>query len=64
MIFGVTKAINGVAGALAAGVPVMSDTSGRMIVATSTNQAVGITIEAATAQNQVIAVKFVGPSKF
>ena len=66
VIFGITKAINGVAGALAAGVPVMADTSGRIIVAVSsgTNQACGITLEAATAQNQVIAMKFVGNTKF
>lgn len=64
VIFGVTKSINGTAGALAAGTPVMADTSGRIIAATTGNQACGITIEAATAQNQVIAMKFVGTAKF
>jgi len=64
VIFGVTKAINGVAGALAAGVRVMCDTSGRAIVGTSTNQVWGVTLEAATAQNQVIAVKFIGSATF
>jgi len=64
VIFGITKAINGVAGALAAGVRVMCDTSGRCVVGTSTNQVWGVTLEAATAQNQVIAVKFIGSATF
>ena len=62
VIFGVTKMINGTAGALAAGIPLMADTAGRVIAATaaSTNQAVAVSIEACTAQNQVFAAKFLG----
>ena len=62
VIFGITKAINGTAGALAAGQPLMADTAGRVILATTSavNQVIGISLEAATAQNQVIAIKFLG----
>ena len=64
LIFGVTKCINGVAGALAAGTPVMADTSGRCIVATTGNQACGIIIDGGATQNQVCTMKFVGTTKF
>jgi len=62
---GVTKMINGVAGALAFGAALMTDGSGRVIVWTTagTNYAVGYTLEAATAQNQVVTAVVMPASK-
>jgi hypothetical protein len=50
-ILGVTKAIAGAA--ITAGAALMTDTSGRLITATSTNHRVGIALETVTATGQV-----------
>lgn len=51
---GISKAVAGAA--FSAGALLMTDTSGRLITATSTNSAVAKAIEAATAANQVVTV--------
>jgi hypothetical protein len=56
MISGVTRAINGVAGALAAGVPVYLDSVGRVTTTAQAGQCVGITETAAAAQGEVVSV--------
>lgn len=62
-ILGISKVINGVAGSLAAGVQIMLDSSGRAILWASGagNFKFGYTIEAATAQNQIISA-FIFPA--
>jgi hypothetical protein len=55
-ILGITRMINGVAGALALGAKVMADTSGRAIVATSTNNVIGIVLTPGAAQGDQIDV--------
>lgn len=62
---GVTKMINGVSGALAFGATLMTDGTGRVIVWTTagTNYSVGYTLEAATAQNQVVTAMVMPISK-
>lgn len=51
---GVSKAVAGAA--FVAGALLMTDTNGRLITATSTNDAVAKAIEAATAANQIVTV--------
>lgn len=61
---GITKAVNGTSGALAEGIPVMCDAAGKIIAQTGANTyTVGVTLEAATAINDVISLRLTGPSK-
>jgi hypothetical protein len=56
-VSGTTKAVNGTSGALAEGVAVMCDASGKIIAQSGPNTfTVGITLEAATALNDVISI--------
>jgi hypothetical protein len=56
MISGVTRAVNGFAGALLAGVPVYMDATGRVTSASSAGNCVGITETACAAQNEIVSV--------
>lgn len=57
-ILGVTKAAAGAA--VSAGAALMTDSSGRLITATSTNHRVGVALEAASAAGQLITVSLSG----
>jgi hypothetical protein len=56
-ILGVTKAVAGAA--ISAAARLTSDTSGRVITAASTNQRLGVALEAATAAGQLITIALV-----
>lgn len=60
---GVSRAINGVAGALARGARVMPDASGRMIVATGAGSFVcGVVTVAGAAQGDIIEIEIGSPT--
>jgi hypothetical protein len=61
VIFGVTKAVAGAA--FAAGADLMTDSSGRLITATSTNHRCAIAIEAAAVAGQLITVFFTAANR-
>lgn len=54
-IGGVSKAVAGAS--ITLGVPLMSDTSGRVIAQSSTNPVIGYALNQATAANQVISIQ-------
>jgi len=56
-LMGVSKAVAGAA--VAAGAELMTDTSARLITATSTNHRIGVALEAATAAGQLITVALI-----
>ena len=58
-IGGVSKVVAGAA--FAVGIPLMSDTAGRAITATSTNPVIGFALGQATAANQIVPMQ-VAPS--
>jgi hypothetical protein len=53
-MMGITRAINGTAGALARSTLVATDNVGRVVAATTGQAAIGLTLTAATAQNDQI----------